>query len=199
MTVQDVAQFLRVDREKVRRLCGGRQMSRLPFVKVSEKMIRFNRPDIEKWAGSQSNGTTPATGRSVMDAQRLRFLARFFEGADFQKWIERNYDRTFTVIVDDENRKIRLQFASNDSGHSIMTVRDVAEFLQTDSATVRRLCQRRAQKRSHHPLPYKKFTEKTLRFNRSDVYQWWTELVTSPNGRANSSRLKLVKGRIKKG
>ena len=134
-----------------------------------------------------------------MDPQRLRFLARFFEGEDFQKWIERNYDRTFSVTIDDENRKIRLQFASNDSGHSIMTVRDVAEFLQTDSATVRRLCQRRAQKRSHHPLPHKKFTEKTLRFNRPDVYQWWAELVTSPNGRANSSALKLVKGRIKKG
>jgi Helix-turn-helix domain len=203
MTTQDVAEFLQLDREAVRRLCGGRAQAGkarpFPFIKVSEKMIRFNRPDVEKWAGVEStNGTEAATGRSVVGLQRLRFLARFFEGNVFQKWINRRYDRTFEVVVDEQNRKIRLRFKRDDSQQSMMTVDNVAEFLQTDSATVRRLCQSRSQKRSHHPLPFKKVTEKILRFRRPDVERWWSELVTSPTGRNNSGALSLVKGKQKK-
>jgi Helix-turn-helix domain len=203
MTTQDVAEFLRIDRDAVRRLCGERAQAGkshpFPFIKVSEKMIRFNRPDVEKWAGVEStNGTETATGRSMAGPQRLRFLARFFESDIFQKWIGRRYDRTFEVIVDEQDRKIRLRFKRNDSHHSIMTVDEVAEFLQTDSATVRRLCQSRAQRRSHHPLPFKKFTEKTLSFRRLDVERWWGELVTSPNGKNNSRALSLVKGKQKR-
>jgi excisionase family DNA binding protein len=137
-------------------------------------------------------------GGDGMDVKQLHFLVRFFESAEFQQHIKRDYDRSFEVIVDEKDKKLRLQFASKDSGQQIMTVQDVAELLQIDRASVRRMTGERAQRRSHHPIPFVKIGGKMLRFSRPAVEAWWNELCASTNGKCNTSALTLTKGKVKK-
>jgi hypothetical protein len=56
----------------------------------------------------------------------------------------------------------------------------------------------RAQRRSHHPIPFLKIGGKMLRFSRPAIEKWWAEINVSPNGKNNSNALSLVKGKVKK-
>src|SRR5260370_41986443 len=84
------------------------------------------------------------------------------------------------------------------SGYSVMAVADVAAFLQTDRADVRRMTGDRAQHRSHHPIPFVKVGGKMIRFSRPAIEAWWNELCASKNGKSNTSALTLTKGKVKK-
>lgn len=137
-------------------------------------------------------------GEDAMSLKTLNAIARFFESREFAQHMKREFDRSFDITVEENEGKVKIQFAEKDSGHSVMTVADVAVFLQTDRATVRRLCGSRAQARSNHPLPFVKIGGKMLRFSRPAVEAWWTQLNASPNGRNNSGALSLMKGKVKK-
>jgi predicted DNA-binding transcriptional regulator AlpA len=63
----------------------------------------------------------------------------------------------------------------------VMTVGDVAAFLQTDRASVRRMTRERSQRGAKHPIPYVKLGSKMLRFNRPDIEAWWTKVCGNGN------------------
>ncbi len=116
------------------------------------------------------------------------------------KVLKREFDRSFVISIDADEKggKVRISFEEQDSGQNIMTVADIAAFLQTDRASVRRMTGERAQRRSHHPIPFVKIGGKMLRFSRPAVEAWWNELCAS-NGKSNTSALALPKGKVKKG
>jgi hypothetical protein len=136
-------------------------------------------------------------GEDIKSMNTLNAIARFFESREFALHMKREYDRSFDVTVEEKEGKVKLQFAEKDSGHAIMTVADVAVFLQTDRASVRRMTGDRAQHRSHHPIPFVKVGGKMIRFSRPAVEAWWNELCAS-NGKSNTSALTLTKGKVKK-
>ena len=113
--------------------------------------------------------------------------------------LKREFDRSFVISIDAEkNGKVKISFEEQDSGHNVMTVADVAAFLQTDRASVRRMTGDRAQHRSHHPIPFVKVGGKMIRFSRPAIEAWWNELCASKNGKSNTSALTLTKGKVKK-
>ena len=112
--------------------------------------------------------------------------------------LKREFDRSFVIKISEVDNKIRLEFEERDSGQTVMTVADVAAFLQTDRASVRRMTGERAQHRSRHPIPFVKIGAKMLRFSRPAIEKWWAEICESSNGKANTSALALPKGKVKK-
>jgi predicted DNA-binding transcriptional regulator AlpA len=114
------------------------------------------------------------------------------------KALRREFDRSFVILIDAEDDKVKISFREQDSGQNVMTVADVAAFLQTDRASVRRMTGERAQRRSHHPIPFVKIGGKMLRFSRPTIEAWWDELCASKNGKSNMSALTLQKGKVKK-
>jgi hypothetical protein len=160
--------------------------------------VKAAEPTLERATELKSMMTRLMIGEDTMSLKTLNAIARLFESPEFAQHMKREFDRSFDVTVEEVGGKVKIQFAEKDSGHSVMTVADVAVFLQTDRETVRRLCGSRAQARSHHPLPFVKPTEKTLRFSRPAVEAWWAELNASPNGKNNSGALSLTKGKVKK-
>jgi predicted DNA-binding transcriptional regulator AlpA len=137
-------------------------------------------------------------GEDAMNVKTLNAIARLFESREFARHMKREFDRSFDVTVDEKDGKVRVLFAAKDSGHGVMTIGDVAVFLQTDRASVRRMTGERAQRRSHHPIPFVKLGGKMVRFDRAKIQAWWSELNASPNGRSNTSALALPKGKQKK-
>ena len=111
------------------------------------------------------------------------------------KALKREFDRSFFISVTDNGGGFNISFKEKDTGLPVMTIGDVAAFLQTDRASVRRMTGERAQHRSHHPIPFVKIGNRMLRFDRSKVEAWWKELNASENGRNNTSALTLPKGR----
>jgi predicted DNA-binding transcriptional regulator AlpA len=111
--------------------------------------------------------------------------------------LKREFDRSFTIKISEADNKVKIEFEEKDTGLSVMTVGDVAAFLQTDRASVRRMTGDRAQHRSHHPIPFVKIGGKMLRFSRPAIEAWWSELCASKNG-SNTSALALPKGKVKK-
>ena len=111
--------------------------------------------------------------------------------------LKREFDRSFTIKISEADNKVKIEFEEKDTGLSVMTVADVAAFLQTDRASVRRMTGDRAQHRSHHPIPFVKIGGKMLRFSRPAIETWWSELCASKNG-SNTSALALPKGKVKK-
>jgi hypothetical protein len=160
--------------------------------------VKAAEPISERLTELKSMMTRLRIGEDTMSMKTLNAIARLFESREFAQHMKREFDRSFDVTVEEVGGKVKIQFAEKDSGHSVMTVGDVAVFLQTDRATVRRLCGSRAQARSHHPLPFVKIGGKMLRFSRPAVETWWTQINASPNGRNNSGALSLVKGKVKK-
>jgi hypothetical protein len=71
---------------------------------------------------------------------------------DVLKHLKREFDRSFAITVEESSGKVKVSFMEQDSGRAVMTVADVAIFLQTDRASVRRLTEKRAQRRAKHPL-----------------------------------------------
>lgn len=126
-------------------------------------------------------------------------LLKDLESSEVLKYLKREFDRSFVITVDESNpKKLVFQVKEQDTGSNIMTVGDVAVFLQTDRATVRRMTGERAQHRSHHPIPFVKIGGKMLRFSRPAIEAWWNELCASKNGKSNASALALPKGKVKK-
>jgi predicted DNA-binding transcriptional regulator AlpA len=125
-------------------------------------------------------------------------IVKLLNSPDVLRTLKREFDRSFVISIDAEkNGKVKIAFEEQDSGHNVMTVADVAAFLQTDRASVRRMTGDRAQHRSHHPIPFVKIGGKMIRFSRPAIEAWWNELC-SRNGKNNSSALSLPKGKSKR-
>lgn len=113
--------------------------------------------------------------------------------------VKREFDRSMVMSVDvSANGRPLVMFSERDYGNEVMTVADVAAFLQTDRRSVRRLTGERARRRSHHPIPFVKIGGKMLRFSRPAVEAWWAEICASENGKNNTSALALPKGKSKR-
>jgi predicted DNA-binding transcriptional regulator AlpA len=97
--------------------------------------------------------------------------------------VKKVFDRSFTLGVDesDKGRPV-LRFRESDSGNAVMTITDVAIFLQTDRASVRRMTRERSQRQSRHPMPFVKIGAKMIRFNRPDIEAWWRKCCENGNG-----------------
>src|SRR5579864_7245710 len=176
-------------------------MNKAPFGRQLNSRHKFKvktaDPTPERVAALKAVMTRLRIGEDTMSLKTLNAIARLFESREFAQIMKREFDRSFDITVEESDGKVKIQFAEKDSGHSVMTIADVAVFLQTDRATVRRLCGSRAQARSHHPLPFVKVGGKMLRFSRPAVEAWWTKVNASPNGR-NNSGASSVKGKVKK-
>jgi hypothetical protein len=133
-----------------------------------------------------------------MTPKQQEAVIKTLSNPDVLKAIRREFDRSFVITADEVNGQVRISFEEKDSGLPVMTIADVAAFLQTDRASVRRMTGERAQHRSHHPIPFVKVGSKMLRFSRPAVEAWWNELCASKNGRNNTSALSLPKGRSRK-
>lgn len=129
-----------------------------------------------------------------MNSKQQETFVKLLNNTDVLKTIKREFDRSFTISISEVDNKVRLQFEEKDSGHTVMTVTDVAIFLQTDKASVRRMTGERAQRRSRHPIPFVKIGGKMLRFSRPAIEAWWNELATSKD-RKNTPALTLRKGK----
>jgi len=132
--------------------------------------------------------------------EQLKATVKFLSNPDVLKAIKREFDRSFVIWIDTEKDggRVKISFEEKDSGQTVMTVADVAAFLQTDRASVRRMTGDRAQHRSHHPIPFVKLGGKMLRFSRPAIEAWWNEVCASPNGKRNTSALTLSKGKPKR-
>jgi hypothetical protein len=135
-----------------------------------------------------------------MTPKQQEAIVKVLNNPEVLKVLKREFDRSFVISIDAEENggKVKIAFEEKDSGLSVMTVADVAAFLQTDRASVRRMTGERAQRRSHHPIPFVKIGGKMLRFSRPAVVAWWNELCASTNGKSNTSALTLTKGKVKK-
>jgi len=65
-----------------------------------------------------------------------------------------------------------------DSGNEIMTVHDLAAFLQTDVKAIQRQTETRAQQRAKFPMPFFKLNG-ALRFERKKIQEWLQTLANS--------------------
>ena len=108
-------------------------------------------------------------------------LVEILESSKFFETIKREFDRSFNMSISEKDGKIRIQVEEQDTGQSVMTVGDVAAFLQTDRASVRRMTRERSQRGAKHPIPYVKLGSKMLRFNRPDIEAWWTKVCGNGN------------------
>jgi len=108
-------------------------------------------------------------------------LVEILENSKFFETIKREFDRSFNMSISEKDGKIRIQVEEQDTGHSVMTVGDVAAFLQTDRASVRRMTRERSQRGAKHPIPYVKLGSKMLRFNRPDIEAWWAQVCRNGN------------------
>jgi hypothetical protein len=133
-----------------------------------------------------------------MTTKQQEAIIKTLSNPNVLKAIRREFDRSFVITADEVDGKVRISFEEKDSGLPVMTVGDVAAFLQTDRASVRRMTGERAQHRSHHPIPFVKVGSKMLRFSRPAVEAWWNELCASKNGKNNTSALTLPKGKVRK-
>jgi predicted DNA-binding transcriptional regulator AlpA len=125
-------------------------------------------------------------------------LIKMLKSKKVAKAVMRAWDRSVHMTLDEKDGKVQVEFHVEDSGLAVMTVADVAAFLQTDRASVRRMTGDRAQRRSHHPIPFVKVGGKMIRFSRPAIEAWWNELCASKNGKSNTSALTLTKGKAKK-
>ena len=132
-----------------------------------------------------------------MTPKQQEAIVKVLNNPDVLKTLKREFDRSFTINISEVGSKIKIEFEEKDTGLRVMTVGDVAAFLQTDRASVRRMTGERAQHRSHHPIPFVKIGGKMLRFSRPAIETWWNELCARKNG-SNASALALPKGKVKK-
>ena len=133
-----------------------------------------------------------------MTPKQREAIVKVLNNEDVLKALRREFDRSFAIKISEADNKVKIEFEEKDTGLSVMTVGDVAAFLQTDRASVRRMTGERAQHRSHDPIPFVKIGGKMLRFSRPAIEAWWNELCASKNGKSNTSALALPKGKVKK-
>jgi len=133
-----------------------------------------------------------------MTPKQQEAIVKVLNNPHVLKTLKREFDRSFVIKISELDNKIKIEFEEKDSGHNVMRVADVAAFLQTDRAGVRRMTGERAQHRSHHPIPYVKIGAKMLRFSRPAIEAWCAEICSSKNGKSNTSVLTVPKGKIKK-
>jgi hypothetical protein len=84
------------------------------------------------------------------------------------------FDRSFVATLSQKDGKLIITAQQQDGGQDIMTVADVAAWLQTDRRTIRRMTEARARRVTpeHLRIPSFKFQGKLLRFWRSDLLAW---------------------------
>jgi len=133
-----------------------------------------------------------------IDIERHAQFLQMIKESELLKGLEKEYDRSFQITVDNTNPRLyTITIEAKDSGQSVMTVADVAAFLQMSRPSVRRMTEERAQRRSHHPIPFVKLGGKMLRFSRPAIEEWW-KLCVAQNGKSNTSALTLAKGKRKR-
>ena len=114
------------------------------------------------------------------DAQKQEFV-RVLENSKFFEKIKQEFDRSFVITVDEVKGKIVIGVEERDSNSTVMTVGDVAAFLQTDRASVRRMTRDRSQRDSRFPIPFVKLGAKMLRFYRPAIEEWFHKHVEAGN------------------
>jgi excisionase family DNA binding protein len=117
-----------------------------------------------------------------MTPQAQKRLVGILENSKFFETIKREFDRSFQLAFDEKDGKIRIQIKEQDTGSTVMTVGDVAAYLQTDRASVRRMTRKRSQRQSKYPIPFVKIGAKMIRFNRPDIENWWRKCCENGNG-----------------
>jgi hypothetical protein len=160
--------------------------------------VKNTSPTPGQAAELKTMATQLGIGEDAMNVKTLNAITRLFESKEFAQHMKREFDRSFDITVSEKDGKVRIAFVKQDTGNAVMTVADVAIFLQTDRAAVRRMTGERARRRSHHPIPFIKIGSKMIRFSRPAVEAWWATICES-NGRNNASALTLTKGKVKKG
>jgi len=118
----------------------------------------------------------------MMTPQTQKKLIEILENSKFFETIKREFDRSFEMAIDEKDGKIRIQVKEQDTASTVMTVGDVAAFLQIDRASVRRMTRERSQRQSRHPMPFVKIGAKMIRFNRPDIEAWWRKCCENGNG-----------------
>jgi len=116
-----------------------------------------------------------------MTPQAQKKLIEILENSKFFETIKREFDRSFEMAIDEKDGKIRIQVKEQDTASTVMTVGDVAAFLQIDRASVRRMTRERSQRQSRHPMPFVKIGAKMIRFNRHDIEAWWRKCCENGN------------------
>ena len=117
-----------------------------------------------------------------MTPQAQKKLIEILENSKFFETIKREFDRSFEMAIDEKDGKSRIQVKEQDTASTVMTVGDVAAFLQIDRASVRRMTRERSQRQSRHPMPFVKIGAKMIRFNRPDIEAWWRKCCENGNG-----------------
>jgi hypothetical protein len=116
-----------------------------------------------------------------MSAKERQTLAKLMKKAGDEgliRVIRKEYDRQIqTKIYNVAAHTVRVLFENKDEGNDVMTVRDVAVLIQSDTASVREMTKARAQKSSEHRIPFYKINGKMLRFSRPLIKAWLEELA----------------------
>jgi len=132
----------------------------------------------------------------AMNEAQTREMVRILESSKFFEAIKREFDRSFAISVSEKDGKVLIQVEEEDTGSTVMTVGDVAAFLQTDRATVRRMTRERSQRQSRFPIPFVKLGAKMLRFHRPAIEEWWKKQCEVENlGLSLPSKGKTKKAR----
>jgi predicted DNA-binding transcriptional regulator AlpA len=59
----------------------------------------------------------------------------------------------FDITLEDDGKKLRIQFRQQDSGNELMTYGDVAAFLNLELSTVRQMTKTRSRNKTGFPAP----------------------------------------------
>ena len=130
----------------------------------------------------------PTQQEGVIKALYSTEFLKKLNDTDFIKFLKREFDRSFDISIAENSGRVKISFKEQDTGLPVMTIGDVAVFLQTDRASVRRMTGERAQQRSKHPIPFVKIGGKMLRFSRPAIEKWWAELCADGKNDAPTLR-----------
>ena|ERR1700674_4157193 len=107
-----------------------------------------------------------------MNKAQQQELARLANESGLVAQFKKVFDRSFTTTLSEENGKVKITAAEQDSGSDNLTVADMAAILQTDKRTIRRMTEDRQQRTQRHPVPFFKINGKLLRFRRDKITAW---------------------------
>jgi predicted DNA-binding transcriptional regulator AlpA len=119
-----------------------------------------------------------------MNARQERRLVELFNNKKFLRTLQKHFDRSFHVTVseDEGTKKLRIQFVNQDNGQPLMTSADVAALVQSDTRTIRRWCEARAQEQAEFPIPFFRMNG-LIRFERAKIEAWIKQQADAPKVR----------------
>ena len=130
-----------------------------------------------------------------IDIERHAEFLRMVSESEVLKDLEKDYDRSFAVTVDNTNPRLyTITIEARDGGGKMMDIAEVAFLLKRDRAFVRRLTEDRAQRRAKFPIPVVKLNGRGLMFNRADINEW-LDRICEDGKNGTKSVLREAKGR----